>query len=164
VKTLLLLRHGKSDWNANLDDAHRPLTKRGVQAARAMGEFLTKSGQAPDGVVTSTAARAADTAAQAAAAGRWTCDVRLSDAIYGADSAVVLETVHAEPNTTARLLLVGHEPASSETVALLVGGGEYRLPTAALAGIELDVEDWADVGPGCGRLLYLVPPRLLVAR
>jgi phosphohistidine phosphatase len=164
VKTLLLLRHGKSDWSADVDDVDRPLTKRGTRAARVMGEFLTAAGQAPDAVVTSTARRADDTAALAAAAGAWPCEVRRSDALYGGDPSDVLQIARAEPNTTTRLLLVGHEPASSETASLLVGGGSHRLPTAGVAAIELDVTHWDQVEPGCGHLLYLIPPRLLSGR
>jgi phosphohistidine phosphatase len=164
VKSLLFLRHGKSDWNTDVDDAERPLAKRGERAARIMGEFLTRAGQAPDAVVTSRARRAVDTALLAAAAGEWPCEVRRSDEIYGADSSGVLQAVRAEEDTTTRLLLVGHEPATSETIALLVGGGAFRLPTAGLAAIELDVQHWAEVEAGCGCLLFLIPPRLLAAR
>ena len=161
MKTLLLLRHGKSDWSADVDDAERPLTKRGARAARVMGKFITDVGEAPDALVTSTAHRAVDTAARAAAAGAWGCEARPNSVIYGGNSVHVLDTVRAEPDTTTRLVVVGHEPASSEAIALLVGGGAHRLPTAAVAAIELDVEHWSDVEPGCGVLLYLIPPRLL---
>jgi phosphohistidine phosphatase len=162
MKTLVILRHGKSDWSAVVDDADRPLARRGRKAAQAMGEFLTRAGQVPDAVVTSVARRAADTASLAAVAGGWTCELRVSDALYGADAPGVLTVARAEPDATARLLLVGHEPTASETVTLLVGGGDHRVPTAAVAGIELAVDRWRDVEPGCGRLLYRVPPRLVV--
>ena len=73
----------------------------------------------------------------------------------------MLEVARAEADDVERLMLVGHEPASSETVALLVDGGNLGLPTAAVAGIELDIEGWGEIEPGRGRLVYLVPPRLL---
>ena len=41
MKTLILLRHGKSDWKDDeLVDHERPLAKRGRKAARAVGRFL----------------------------------------------------------------------------------------------------------------------------
>jgi phosphohistidine phosphatase len=161
MKMVLLLRHGKSDWSTEVDDRERPLAKRGRKAARTMGEFLTRAGQTPDAIAVSPARRAADTAALAAAAGGWQSPVRTSELLYGADALRMLEVARAEADDVERLMLVGHEPASSEAVALLVDGGNLGLPTAAVAGIELDLERWADVEPGRGRLVYLVPPRLL---
>ena len=34
VSTLVLLRHGKSDWSATASDLERPLTSRGVRRGR----------------------------------------------------------------------------------------------------------------------------------
>jgi phosphohistidine phosphatase len=161
MKTLFLLRHGKSDWSADVGDAARPLTKRGRDAARSTGRFLTRAGHMPDAVVTSPARRAVDTASLAAATGSWQCEIRQQVLLYGADAVAVLDIARAETTATQRLLLVGHEPALSETLALLVGGGAHRMPTAAVAAIEFDTEQWADLAPGRGRLLFLIPPRLL---
>src|SRR5438874_4156978 len=49
VPALVLLRHAKSDWDADYggDDRHRPLSKRGVGAARTMGRLLSSSGNVP---------------------------------------------------------------------------------------------------------------------
>ena len=85
MKTLLLLRHGKSDWSAGVSDADRPLAKRGRKAARAIGEFLSRAGAVPDVVVSSPARRAVETAELVAAAGRWPCTVRASDMLYQGD-------------------------------------------------------------------------------
>jgi phosphohistidine phosphatase len=161
MKTLILLRHGKSDWSSEADDRERPLTKRGRSSADAIGAFLTGAGEMPDAVVTSPARRAADTAARAAAAGTWTCRLRTNELLYGAEAFTVLDVARSEPDTTERLMLVGHEPTSSDTLALIVGGGRHRFPTAAAAGMDLDIDRWADISPGCGLLHYLVVPRML---
>ena len=67
-----------------------------------------------------------------------------------------------EPPSTELLLVVGHEPTSSETASLLIGGGRVRMPTGALVRIDFDadIESWADVGPGTGSLSWLLVPRL----
>ena len=161
TKTLLILRHGKSDWSSNVDDRKRPLAKRGRKAAQAISRFLTEAGEVPDAVLASPARRAAETAALAIAAGGWHCTVRTNDLLYGANADAMIDAIRAESDAIARLMVVGHEPTSSETVALLVGGGRHGLPTAAVVGIEVDVAHWADVEPACGHLSYLVPPRLL---
>jgi 2,3-bisphosphoglycerate-dependent phosphoglycerate mutase len=63
--TLILLRHGQSQWNlenrfTGFHDA--PLSAQGVAEARAVGRALAARGLAFDAVVTSTQARAYDTA------------------------------------------------------------------------------------------------------
>ena len=66
MRTLLLLRHAKSDWDASYADDHeRPLAKRGKKAAALIGRHLAATGQVPDRVVSSTAVRAADTVRRA---------------------------------------------------------------------------------------------------
>jgi len=48
-------------------------------------------------------------------------------------------------------------------VSLLIGGGLVRMPTAALARIDLLVDEWSEVGPGTGVLSWLVVPRVIGA-
>ena len=162
MKTVMLLRHGKSDWASDTgNDRDRQLAKRGRRAARVIGEMLTRTGMVPDVAVTSPAVRATTTLELAVKAGGWDCPVQISEALYGEGPAGVLEEIARQPDDAERLLLVGHEPAWSEMVGLLVGGGQHRFPTGAVAAIDLEVERWADVRPGCGRLQFLVVPRLL---
>jgi len=161
VKSLILLRHGKSDRPAGMADHERPLAQRGRRAAEAMGRFVAAAGQVPDVAATSTAVRARDTLRIACEAGRWSCRVREDPALYDALPGAVLGVVRAEDAGTERLLLVGHEPTLSETLALLVGGGSLRFPTAAALLVELDVGAWDEVAPGTGELAWLLPPRLL---
>ncbi len=164
MKTVLLLRHGKSDWASDTgNDRDRPLAKRGQRAARSMGEFLARTALVPDAAITSPAVRAHTTVELAMKAGGWDCPVRVSEALYGEGPYAVLDEIARQPDEAARVLLVGHEPTWSETVGLLVGGGRHRVPTGALVGIDLDVETWAGVAPGCGQLAFLLPPRLLDA-
>jgi phosphohistidine phosphatase len=158
---LIMMRHGKSDWDAAWDDdAHRPLSSRGRNAADVMGRTLTAANRIPDFILTSPAVRAHTTAEMAAAAGGWTASVHVVDDLYSGGAAAVLAAVKAAPGPSTRLLVVGHEPTWSETIALLVGGGQFRLPTAAAAGLEPLVSSWEAVGPGTCRLRWLLPPRL----
>ncbi len=49
MNTIILLRHAKSDWEADYDDDHeRPLAKRGRNAAALMGTLLARVNQIPD--------------------------------------------------------------------------------------------------------------------
>ena len=163
MPALILFRHGKSDWDADdgAEDRARPLARRGRKAAQRMGRFLARAGQVPDAAITSPAVRAADTLRLAMEGGGWRCPVRAATTLYGGGVSGLLAEVNQEPAATSVLLAVGHEPTWSAALTVLVGGGEVRFPTAALARIDFDVEGWEDVAPASGVLTWLVVPRLL---
>ena len=163
MRTLFLLRHGKSDRGpAEGDDRSRPLSPRGTRAAQAMGRFLARSGTIPDLALTSPTVRTTATLQLAMEAGQWSCEVASSDALYAGVPEVLAE-LRRQNGTTGVLLVVGHEPTSSELTGLLIGGGAVRMPTAALARVDLDIDAWTDVVPRIGTLNYLVYPRLVRA-
>ena len=162
MKTLLLLRHGKSSWDAGpLPDRDRPLAPRGVKAARQMGRFVTRAGPAPDRALCSPAVRTVETLRLAAGAGAWRVPIGVVPELYGASPDDVLASVAAVDPGVGTLLVVGHEPACSQTASALIGGAAVRFPTAALACIRLDAAEWDQVRPGGGELLWLVTPRML---
>jgi len=163
VLTLLLLRHAKSDWDASYggEDFDRPLARRGTKAAALVGRFLRRIDLVPDQVLTSSAVRARTTVELAAEAGQWGCPVQGTRRLYEASPEQVMEEIRAVEGAPARLLVAGHEPTWSALLSLLVGGGSFRLPTAALACIELEADGWADLQAGGGQLAWLVNPKLL---
>ena len=72
MKTILLMRHAKSNWDdADLDDFDRPLAKRGLEDAPRMGKTLAKLGCLPDTIVSCTACRALQTAELFAKGAGW---------------------------------------------------------------------------------------------
>jgi phosphohistidine phosphatase len=159
MPSLLLLRHGKSDWDAGTGpDEDRPLNGRGRRSAKVVGSYLARVGGVPDMAVTSPAVRARTTLDLAVDAGRWPCPVRVAGELYNRGPEAVLTLVRLEPAGTGTLLLVGHEPTWSTVVEILTGA-RVRFPTAALARIEL--ERWTDAVIGGGTLSWLLPPRLL---
>ena len=164
MKQLLILRHAKSDWKTSFESDHeRPLAKRGIGAARLMGRFLTKLELEPDLILSSTAVRARRTAELAAESGGWSCSTMLCEEFYGSSPTAVLSVIQAQEADHSRLLLTGHEPTWSDLVGTLTGGGAPRMPTAAMAKIDLPIDDWTDLRVGQGTLSWLVSPKLLLA-
>ncbi|MEM7049945.1 MAG: histidine phosphatase family protein [Acidobacteriota bacterium] len=162
-RTLLLLRHGKSDWTVQHDDdRQRPLNPRGRRAALTIGRFLAAAGPLPDLAIASPAERARRTLELAASAGAWNRPVAVAEEIYSESVEGLLE--HWLPgfdDSLRRVLLVGHQPTFSELLRRLVGGGDFRFPTAALARIDLPLESWAEPAAGRGELRWLVTPKIL---
>ena len=78
MRSVIMFRHGKSDWDADYGPDHdRPLTKRGIKAAKKMGKYLAGLDQVPHIVVSSTAVRARTTVELAMAEGNWGSEYRL---------------------------------------------------------------------------------------
>lgn len=161
TKRLILFRHGKSDWDAGYGrDRDRPIAERGITAAKTVGKLLAAAGKVPDLAISSSAVRARTTLELAAEAGNWRCPIDITDDLYDATIAQVLEVVHRVPNHHKSLMLVGHEPTWSDTTTYLLGGGAFYMPTAAMACLEFEVATWPQIEAGRGTLLWLLPPRL----
>ena len=157
---LQIMRHAKSDWTSGSDSDHdRPLAQRGIRAAETVGRLLEKVGRVPDLVLTSTAVRAARTVELAAEAGDWGCPVERIAELYGIEPPGVVTLLTAR-DLPERVMVVGHEPCWSALVALLIGGGRVRMPTAAVACLEFDGK-WTVLAPGRCRLLWLITPKLV---
>lgn len=128
-----------------------------------MGRFLALAGEVPDAAITSPALRASETLRLAKEGGDWNCPELSRERLLGEVSSV-LEEIRAASPVTGVLLVVGHEPTLSQLAETLIGGGTLRLPTGALARIDLDVAEWTQVGPGGGQIAWLVLPRLFLKR
>ncbi len=162
MKTLILMRHGKSDWaEGGQPDFERPLAPRGIKASKQAGRLLAQAGLRPDRVICSAAERARKTAELAYGAGGFSGFFEIKPELYETSAEGALEVIRRHGQDASVLLVVGHEPTSSGLISLLVGGGRHEMVTAALAGIEADVDSWTELQPGRATLSFLFPPRLL---
>ncbi|MEM8559072.1 MAG: histidine phosphatase family protein [Bacteroidota bacterium] len=162
MKTLYLLRHGKSDWDAPFDrDFDRPLAKRGRKAADRMGRFFALSDEPLDAIVSSPAVRARRTAERFLDESALSTPLSFDERLYDGDEDGLLDVVRDQSDAVNALLLAGHQPTWSDAASLLIGGGDLRFPTAALACINLHIDAWDDIEEDTGDLIWFVTPRLL---
>ena len=160
MRRLLLMRHGKSDWDAPYDTDHeRPLAPRGERAARAMGRVLCRMDQVPDTVLSSSATRARTTAELVRISGGWACPLVIVDGLYGTGPHDAIRIAAAHGADADTLMLVGHEPTWSDLTGLLTGA-RAQVKTAAVVGIDLDIDRWLDAPHASGVLAFLLNPRL----
>lgn len=160
MKRLMILRHAKSDWNAGASSDHaRPLNRRGTEAAMTMGRVLTRLGEIPDLVYTSTATRARETVLLAADAGGWDTEVVEIDELYGTSAGAALQIAAQAPDGVERLMLVGHQPTWGYLIHA-VTGASVSMKTATIAGIDMQMDLWAHAPAATGSLSYFFQPRL----
>lgn len=142
MKTLLIMRHAKSSWkHQGLSDYDRPLNGRGKRDAPRMGEHLRQEELVPDRILTSSAKRARKTASKVAKASGYTGKVKKLEALYDTVPGVYFEILQALPDKYPRVMVVGHNPTMEQLVNYLTGHIK-RMPTTALAHIELPIERW----------------------
>ncbi|MCH9736223.1 MAG: histidine phosphatase family protein, partial [Actinomycetia bacterium] len=125
-RTLLLLRHAKSDYPSGIADHDRPLAARGIREAALAGDWirenLTGAG-AVNAVLCSTATRARQTLRRTGI----TAPVQHVDRIYDSTPGIVIDEIHRVQSLfsgdVTTLLVVGHEPVMS-SLALNLANNE----------------------------------------
>lgn len=146
MKTLLLVRHAKSDWDdPGLRDFDRPLNERGKKDAPAMAARLAEKNIEIDAIVSSPAKRAAKTAKAFA-------DVfeikkkhfELKEELYLAAPSVfytVLEKLDDEYKSVA---LFSHNEGITDFANQLTDARIDNIPTCGVFAIKADCNKWSD--------------------
>ena len=135
IRTLVVIRHAKSDWDVPVSDRDRPLAARGRRQAPAIGRWLSAHGIVIERAVVSVAERARQTWERVAAELDDAPVAETSEAAYTFDGDDLLALV-GKGGPDGTLALVGHNPAVEELVRVLTGSWT-RMPTASLAVIDL---------------------------
>jgi phosphohistidine phosphatase len=161
MKTLLILRHAKSSWKfPDLSDHDRPLNRRGKRDAPRMGRTIKERGLVPDLVISSTAARAKDTASAVAKHSGYKGKRIRFESLYAAEPGAYLAVLRGLTDNYQRVLIVGHNPSVGELIELLTGE-IHIVPTCTLAQIEFDIQKWSDTlrrRTDRGRLVGMLKP------
>lgn len=162
MKTLILMRHAKSDHPEGIDDFDRPLNERGTRGAQAVGVWMHEKGHLPQKALVSAANRTRET---------WEglgleadCPVRLTKELYDAASGQVLSAITRQEADV--LLVVGHNPSVESLGAHLLREAEVpedlsRWKPGTVAIIEFDIDNWKAAGTTPGRLADYATPKLL---
>lgn len=161
-RELLLLRHGKSDWDSDTDDFNRPLKDRGKRGAQRIGVWLLKHKLIPDLVIASPAERALTTAEKCCKAmGIAASEIEQDKRIYQADPARLLEVLANCPAKAQRVMLVGHNPGLEQLLSELSNPSPETpkdgklMPTATLAHLSMP-DDWNKLGQGAAKPIQIV--------
>jgi phosphohistidine phosphatase len=165
MKTLYLVRHAKSSWaDPALADQDRPLNKRGLRDAPAMGQKLAVHQVRVDALWTSPARRAVETARCFAKALQFPRkEIELRDRLYTSAIEDLLLEIRSCPDEVKRLLMVGHNPVTTEFANFLIGDDcdtEIELiPTCGIVALEFSCSSWQKIRENEGKLLFFDYPK-----
>ena len=164
-RTLVLLRHAKSDWPVGVADLERPLAERGRRDAPAAGHWIGERVGTPDLVRVSPALRTRQTWDLVSPHLGEVPDVQIDERVYDATAGDLLDLVRGTDPSVRTLMLVGHNPGTEDLAAVLtgdvaeVGGDEAarealaeKYPTSGIAVLRF-LDEWSHVAPGTGELV-----------
>jgi len=146
MKTLLLMRHGKSSWKdvKKNEDKLRPLTKKGEKEAKAMVEALEEKGLLPQAILTSTARRTRETANIFLSDCRGEITFMALDSLYLSEPPALIDALKTIQDRVDRVMVIGHNPGLEGLLQHLINKVE-SLSTASVAYLELPIEHWSDI-------------------
>ncbi|WP_330233142.1 histidine phosphatase family protein [Nocardia sp. NBC_00508] len=162
VRTLILMRHGKSAYPDGVGDHERPLAPRGRREAGLAGQWLLETQPPIDAVRCSTATRTRQTLTATGVA----APVVFEPAIYEAAPATLIELIQLSDHDISTLLVIGHAPGMPWTAWELASNRDCatavelsrKFPTSALAVLRFE-RPWADIDPATGELIHFHIPR-----
>lgn len=142
MKQLLILRHAKAHAAfRNQPDHDRELNDHGQAAAHEVGQRLADAAMIPDLIISSDAMRTAQTARCAADSAGYCGPIEETATLYLATAERYLDVLADVAEPVSRVLIVGHNPGMEDLVEMLTCR-PTEMPTAALALVELNIEQW----------------------
>lgn len=163
VRTLVLMRHAKSDYPDGVPDHDRPLADRGIREAALAGRWLRDSVPAIDAVLCSSAARTRQTLERIGIE----APVSFLDRLYDTTPGTMIAEINLVGAAVQTLLVVGHEPTVSSVALGLAGPGSdataangiaTKFPTSGIAVLRVSGE-WATLGLRGAELASFHVPR-----
>ncbi len=161
MKTLILVRHAKSDWsNLHQKDIDRPLNSRGLHDAPRMGKRLLKHSYLPDTILASTSIRTRQTAeliADELSIDR--SQIQWIDSLYHASPEDITHSLLTLSPAINTVMLIAHNPGISEFANRQVGTFTDQFPTCAVGIFSYGTDDWTQIETAKVKLLHFDYPK-----
>ena len=157
------MRHAKSAYPDGVGDHERPLAARGVREGALAGDWIRVNVAPVDAVLCSSATRTRQTLARTGLQ----APVTYLDELYGASPGETIRQINGVGDDVTTLLVVGHEPTTSEVALRLAGLGSDRdavdriaqkFPTSAIAVLQVPTT-WSELELEGATLVHFHIPR-----
>ncbi|MEI9806455.1 MAG: histidine phosphatase family protein [Bacteroidota bacterium] len=150
MKTLLLIRHAKSDWNSPASgDFDRPLNERGKRDAPEMAQRLLGKKISIDAFVSSPAKRAKKTAAIFAKEYKREKDeIVFLEELYTAHADTFYEIVSKLDDRFDSVAIFSHNPGITDFANSLTDVRIDNIPTCGIFAIKMNSKSWSEFRKG----------------
>lgn len=158
MKTLLLIRHSKSDWPEEMEDFDRPLTELGRINAPKMAELLRSKNISIDCFVSSPAVRAKETCELFSKV--YEKEFTTRDKLYRPSEDNFLSVIFDTDNNINTLALFSHNNGISNFANSLTNE-IVNLPTSGVVAYQIDCDNWTDFEMSKKKFLFFYSPKNL---
>jgi len=147
-KTLILVRHSKTEnRDSSVNDFNRALTAEGKSDSLRMADYLKKKGISPDLIITSSSARAYETAMIVASTFNTSEKNILSTRkLYYCSAKTILDQLFGLEATVNSVMVVAHNPGISDLTRGLSEGRSFFMDNTQVSFIEFNIEHWHQIG------------------
>lgn len=153
MKQLILIRHGKSNWDAPSADKDRTLAARGIRDAAIMATALVPTLPGTYTVWSSTAVRAASTMRIFAGnTGFGPADIVLKNELYTFELRALEKTISGCAEDINCLLVFGHNEAITDFVNKHGDKAIENVPTCGIVSIAFDTS-WKALRHGATKMM-----------
>lgn len=161
MKSLLVIRHAKSESSFTLNDFERPLNERGKKDAPEMAKRLVALNIKIDAFVASPAKRAKKTAELFCKEyERNDEDIIFISALYHAPPAIFNEVIKHLDDAFNTVAIFAHNPGITYFVNELVTGTAIdNMPTCAVFAVKANINHWKDFEKSRKELLFFDYPK-----
>ena len=152
MKTLTLVRHGKSSWeNSGISDENRPLMLKGIMESHKIARSLHIDDYSVPVIWKSSAAnRSIHTAILFAKEFGKVDKIKIHSELYTFNGSVLLRFIQSLDNKAKSAILFGHNPATTQVVNLLGDKKFNNIPTSGVVLLKLNVDSWSKLPSNTG--------------
>jgi phosphohistidine phosphatase len=158
MKTLILVRHAKSDWPTNTDDLDRPLSECGHQDAPKMAKFLKSNEVKIDAFVTSPAKRTITTCRYFAEVFE-NKNIKKIEELYNASSTEFLELIENLDDSVENVAIFSHNNGITYFANSLTNENIEHMPTCSVVAFKIDTKNWAEFKKSAKEFLFFYKPK-----
>jgi phosphohistidine phosphatase len=160
MRTIVLVRHGKSSWDFNLTDRERPLKTRGENDAKLVVNQFRKQSKVPKNIYSSPAKRALKTCMIFTKAFNLPDNsIIIEERLYDFGGENVIDFIKNLPDSCSEIMIFGHNHAFTSISNIFGSIFIENLPTSGLVKINFEVNHWRDIESGQTQLV-LIPKEL----
>jgi phosphohistidine phosphatase len=146
MKTLILLRHAKTENGFDKADINRTLTEKGINDTALMALKLNDLKIVPQIIVSSNALRTQQTALIFSEnLIQKNTEIILNSNLYNATYATIQSEMYNIPNGFETVMIVSHNPGITDFANSINGNITYGLPPCGMVIFKFETEDWSKI-------------------
>lgn len=164
MKSIILIRHVKSDWSNLLADFDRPVREDRKEDAALIAKEIARKKAIPQYVVSSPAIRTLQTARLLCA--KWDYpheNIATDKSLYECTARDIFAVIKKTDQKNDSIAIVCHNPAITDFVNQYSDSLIDNVPTVGAVRITFDAADWRGIN-STGKLDWILLPKEMKAK